>query len=82
MDYFLILNDHPPIIIHEEDRRVYYNALECWDDDQVLDPLISFLKKQTVKSWEKQLLKHGVDSFGEKGFFDEDFVKLDKTYRW
>ncbi len=60
LNYYLILNDHPPIIIHEEDRREYYHALECWDDDQVLDSLIGFLKEQTVKSWEKQLSKRDI----------------------
>lgn len=27
MNYFLLLHDHPPIIIHEEDRKAYYKAL-------------------------------------------------------
>ena len=55
MNYLLILNDHPPIIIHEEDRKGYYAALEAWDDKQELDPLIDFLKEQTAKTWEKQI---------------------------
>ena len=28
MNYFLVLRDHPPIVIHEEDRKGYYEALE------------------------------------------------------
>ncbi len=55
MNYFLLLHDHPPVIIHEEDRKNYYSALESWDEKQDLDPLIDFLKMQTVKTWEKQL---------------------------
>ncbi|MBQ8304703.1 MAG: Fic family protein [Blautia sp.] len=55
MNYLLLLNEHPPIIIHEEDRKEYYAALEAWDERQELDPLIRFLQVQTAKTWEKQI---------------------------
>lgn len=55
MNYFLLLHDHPPVIIHEEDRKDYYAALEAWDERQELDPLTAFLKEQTAKTWEKQI---------------------------
>lgn len=51
MNYLLLLWDHPPIIIHEEDRRAYYAALERFDKAQELEPLTAFLKEQTVKTW-------------------------------
>lgn len=57
MNYILLLHDHPPIIIHEEDRREYYGVLEAWDEGQELAPLVDFLKEQTVKTWEKQALR-------------------------
>ena len=55
MNYFLLLHGHPPIIIHEEDRKAYYSALEAWDERQELTPLTDFLREQTVKTWAKQL---------------------------
>lgn len=55
MNYFLIIHNHPPIIIHEEDRKAYYTALEAWDSVQSLDPLCTFLKKQTSKTWARQI---------------------------
>ena len=55
MNYFLLMHGHPPIIIHEEDRKIYYSALEVWDDRQELMPLICFLKEQAAKTWEKQI---------------------------
>ena len=55
MNYLLILNNHPPIIIHEEDRKDYYTALEAWDERQELESLIVFLKNQTSKTWKKQI---------------------------
>lgn len=55
MNYFLVLNEHPPIIIHEEDRKAYYDGLEQWDRSQELGFLIDYLKEQTVKTWGKQV---------------------------
>ena len=53
MNYYLVLNNHPPITIHEEDRKQYYTALEQFDRDLKLDALKTFLREQTVKTWEK-----------------------------
>ncbi len=55
MNYFLVMHSHPPVIIHEEDRKEYYAALEVWDTRQDLVPLRSFLQEQTAKTWEKQI---------------------------
>ena len=55
MNYLLVLHNHPPIVIHEEDRRAYFEALESWDSAQDLEPLIAFLKEQTAKTWQKQI---------------------------
>lgn len=55
MNYFLVLHGHPPIVIHEEDRKAYYQALEAWDTHQELGPLCDFLRAQTAKTWEKQI---------------------------
>ena len=55
MNYLLVLHQHPPIIIHQEDRKPYYDALEAWDTRQDLDPMRAFLREQTVKTWQKQI---------------------------
>lgn len=55
MNYLLVLHGHPPVIIHEEDRKSYYAALEAWDERQELTPLYDFLRSQTEKTWEKQI---------------------------
>ena len=57
MNYILVFNNHPPIVIHEEDRKDYYSALESWDTNQDLNPMFEFLKKQTIKTWSKQIEK-------------------------
>lgn len=57
MNYILLIHNHPPITIYEEDRKNYYNALEKFDEELELNCLIDFLKSQLVKTWAKQLNK-------------------------
>ena len=65
MNYFLVMNNHPPIIIHQEDRKDYYAALEAWDERQDLKPMEVFLRAQIIKTWGKQIerseRKHDLD---------------------
>ena len=63
MNYFLVLHLHPPIIIHEEDRKKYYAALEAWDNELQLEPLKNFLMEQTVKTWAKQIQRCGIKNW-------------------
>lgn len=55
LNYFLMINGHPPLIIFDEDKRLYYAALERYDSDEELSPLYEFLKYETEKTWEKAL---------------------------
>ena len=55
MNYFLVMNGHPPITIHQEDRKTYYAALEAWDERQELAPMEDFLREQAVKTWAGQI---------------------------
>ena len=55
MNYLLVLLNHPPVTIHEDDRRGYYEALEEWDKNQELEPLCEYLRGQTEKTWQKQI---------------------------
>ena len=55
MNYILIILNHPPIVVHEEDRKEYYTALEAWDDRQDLKVMLEFLRKQAVKTWQRRV---------------------------
>lgn len=55
LNYFLIIRDHPPLIIFDEDKHFYYNALEAYDTAEEITPMIDFLTAQTVKTWKKTL---------------------------
>ena len=60
MNYFLVCHNHPLITIHEEDREGYYGALEAWDIRQEIEPLLTFLREQATKTWEKQVVRAGM----------------------
>lgn len=55
LNYWLMINDMPPTIIYEEDKRMYYSALQQYDEGDSLDTLIEFLKDQTVKTWDRSM---------------------------
>ncbi len=51
MNYILLMHNHPPIIIYEEDKKEYYKALEEFDTNIEINKLVSFLKKECEKTW-------------------------------
>ncbi len=55
MNYLLVSCNHPPLVIHQEDRKEYFAALEAWDTEQDLTPLKNFLLEQLVKTWAKRI---------------------------
>ena len=55
MNYLLVSLEHPPIVVHEEDRKKYYSALEAWDDRQELKGMLEFLREQAVKTWQRRV---------------------------
>ena len=55
MNYLLAINNHPPLVIHQEDRKAYFEALEAWDTEQNLKPLKAFLLEQLIKTWLKRI---------------------------
>lgn len=54
MNYYFMIKNHPPIVIFEEDRKEYYKALESFDKDEELEPLVTFIQDQCIKTWDKK----------------------------
>ena len=57
LNYFLMTNGHPPIVIHDEDKADYYAALERYDVGEELQPMVDFLHGQAERTWEKTLMR-------------------------
>ncbi len=55
LNYFLMTHGEPPVIVYDEDKKEYYQALERYDMDEEIDALTEFLRKQTAKTWTKAL---------------------------
>jgi Fic family protein len=52
-NYYLLIHGCPPIIIYDEDKNLYYECLQKYDEAKELKPLYEFLKFETEKSWER-----------------------------
>ena len=57
MNYFLLIHNHPPIVIHEENRNEYYAALEQYDKGLNISALVTFFKKELELTWAKSITK-------------------------
>ena len=55
LNYLLMTRDHPPLIVYDEDKRDYYAALEEYDRNEDYQPMYAFLKRETIRTWEKAL---------------------------
>lgn len=55
MNYYLMTHDHPPVIVYDEDKRMYYEYLQKYDEAEELSSLYEFFKYETEKTWEKAL---------------------------
>ncbi len=53
MNSYLMINNHPPLIIYDEAKRFYYEALERYEKMVESDSLYEFFKYQIEKTWEK-----------------------------
>ena len=55
LNYFLMIRDHPPLIIHDEEKAEYYAALETYDKTEEIKPMYNFLLQEIELTWEKTL---------------------------
>lgn len=70
LNYWLMLNDHPPLIVYDDDKQDYYDALQQYDEQEILMPLVEFFQKETVLTWKRslELLQGGTQK--RKGFME------------
>lgn len=57
LNYYLMIRNHPPLIVYEQDRKLYYESLERYDENEELEPLMEFLMYETEKTWERTIEK-------------------------
>ena len=55
LNYWLMINQYPPLIIYDEDKQQYYSCLQSYDEEEDIQQLELFLKEQTIKTWAREL---------------------------
>lgn len=53
MNYYFMISGHPPIVVHEERRGEYYNALDSFHLKEDIAPLKAYFKSECVQTWAK-----------------------------
>ena len=55
MNYYLMVNGYPPIVIFEEDKNHYYSHLETFSTTEEYEDMLTFAEYQLIKTWEKHV---------------------------
>ena len=55
INYYLMTHDHPPLIVYYEDKRIYFECLQKYDETEEINPLCEFFKYGIQKTWKKML---------------------------
>lgn len=55
MNYFLMINDYPPLVVYNETKDKYYKALGHYDKTGDVTPFVDYMKESMEQTWE---LKH------------------------
>lgn len=54
MNYILLAGEHAPVVVFQEDRNAYFEALEAFDSEGDLEPFKKFLMAETIKTWREE----------------------------
>ena len=82
LNYLLMINGHPPLIVYDEDKALYYECLQTYDSREEIEPLHKFLTHETEKTWAKTLSLEA-NAFSPNRTFDitppRGYCNCDKT---
>ena len=57
MNYYFMIHEIAPVIIYDEDKKQYYQALEAFDQNDTLKPLKQLILQQQKKTWERNIVE-------------------------
>jgi Fic family protein len=58
MNYYLMIHNHPPLVVRNDTKNEYYSALEKFQLDEDIAPLYEYMKTECIETWNKR----GTDS--------------------
>jgi Fic family protein len=70
VNYYLMIHNHPPLIVYDEDKRLYYECLQKYDETEDLNSLYEFFKYETERTWKKALSRANDVKQERKGLLD------------
>ncbi len=53
LNYYLMTHAEPPLVLYDEDKKRYYDALQSFDSEQRIDLLEALLRESTEKTWSR-----------------------------
>lgn len=54
LNYYLMIHDIKPLIVYDEDKKLYYECLQTFDSKQDIEPLKKFIEYEQEKTWRKK----------------------------
>ena len=54
LNYYLIINGIKPLIVYDEDKKLYYECLQAYDEKEDIEPLKKFLEYEQEKTWTRK----------------------------
>ena len=57
LNYLNMINNIPPVIIYDEDKKYYYECLEKYDTDDDISSLEEFFEYEMERTWQRELLE-------------------------
>jgi Fic family protein len=55
VNYYLLTRGRPPLVVYDDDKRLYFDCLRHYDEKEEIAPLYEFFKYETEKTWGKTL---------------------------
>ena len=46
MNYYLMINNYPPLVVYSETKDQYYKALDHYDNTGDITPFLNYMKKE------------------------------------
>ena len=57
LNYLNMINNIPPVIVYDEDKKYYYECLEKYDTDDDISSLEEFFEYEMERTWQRELLE-------------------------
>ena len=54
LNYYFMISGFKPLVIYDEDKKMYYECLQAYDKNDVIKPMMKFLEYSQIKTWEKK----------------------------